>query len=78
MSRISIRETNRTIHWMEIYPVDSAFQRLNNRDQVIITHATYVCSQHLFELPLRMNGMDKTQFDHARFDLLPFVPYLFD
>ena len=24
-----------------------------------------VCGQHLFGLPLRMNGMHKTQFDHA-------------
>ena len=28
---ISIRETNRAIHWIVIYPVDSAIQRLNNR-----------------------------------------------
>ena len=38
--------------------------------QVDITHAPHVCSQHSFGLPLRMNGMHKTQFDHARFDLL--------
>ena len=30
----------------------------------------YVCSQHSFGLPLRMNGMHKTQFDHRCFDLL--------
>ena len=41
--------------------------------QVIITHASRKCSQHSFGLPLRMNGMLKTQFDHARFDLLPLV-----
>ena len=28
-----------------------------------------------FGLPLRMNGMHKTQFDHARFDLLPLVTW---
>ena len=39
--------------------------------QVVITHASHVCSQHSFGLPLRMNGMHKTQFDHARFDLYP-------
>ena len=39
--------------------------------QVDITHASHVCDQHLFGLPLRMNGMHKTQFDLARFDLLP-------
>ena len=33
--------------------------------QVVITHASHVCSQNSFELPLRMNGMHKTQFDHA-------------
>ena len=30
----------------------------------------YVCSQHPFGLPLRMNGMRKTQFNHRCFDLL--------
>ena len=25
--------------------------------QVIITHTSHVCSQHSFEIPLRMNGM---------------------
>ena len=38
---------------------------------VVITHASHVCSHHSFGLPLRMNGMHKTQFDHERFDLLP-------
>ena len=27
---ISVRETNWVIHWIEIYPVDSAIQLLNN------------------------------------------------
>ena len=27
---ISIRETNCTIHWIEIYPVDSAIRLLSN------------------------------------------------
>lgn len=36
-----------------------------------LTHASHVCSQHSFGLPLRMNGMHKTQFDRARFDFLP-------
>ena len=27
---------------------------------VVITHASHVCSQHSFKLPLRMNGMQKT------------------
>ena len=39
----------------------------------IFTHASPVCCQHLFGLPLRMNGMHWTQFDHACFDLLPLV-----
>ena len=29
--------------------------------QVVITHASHVCTQHSFGLPLRMNGMPKTQ-----------------
>ena len=37
----------------------------------VITHASHVCSQHSFGLPLRMSGMHKTQFDRARFDFLP-------
>ena len=41
--------------------------------QVVITHASHVCYQHSFGFPLRMNGMHRTQFDHARFDLLPLV-----
>ena len=41
--------------------------------QVVITHALQVCSQHSFGPPLRMNGMDRTQFDHACLDPLSFV-----
>ena len=41
--------------------------------QVVITHELLVSSQHSFGLPLRMNGMHKTQFDHVRFDLLSLV-----
>ena len=39
--------------------------------EVVITHASHVCSQHSFVLPLRMNGMHRTQFDHA---FWPFTP----
>ena len=38
--------------------------------QVVITHASHLCSQHSFGLPLRMIGMHRTQFDDARLDLL--------
>jgi len=41
--------------------------------QVVIKHASHLCSQHSFVPPLRMNGMHKMQFDHTRFDLLPLV-----
>ena len=41
--------------------------------QVVITHASLVCSQHSFWFPLRINGMHRTQFDPARVDLLPLV-----
>ena len=37
--------------------------------QVVIMHASHVCSQHLFGLPVRMCGMHRTQFDHTRLDL---------
>ena len=34
IQRISIREINRTIHWIEVYPMDSGIQPLNNRGLV--------------------------------------------
>ena len=45
----------------------------NPNPQVVITHASYVCSQHSFGLLIRMNGMYRTQFHHARLDLLSLV-----
>ena len=42
----------------------------NPKLQVVITHASHVCSQHSFGLQRRMNGTHRTQFDHARLDLL--------
>ena len=41
--------------------------------QVVITYASYVCSQHSFGLPVRMYGMHRTHFDHARLDVLSLV-----
>ena len=41
--------------------------------QVVVTHASHVCSLQSFRLPLRMNGMHITHFDHARLDLLSLV-----
>ena len=41
--------------------------------QVVITHASHVCSQLSFGLPLKMNGMHRTQFDHVRLDILSLV-----
>ena len=38
---------------------------------LVITHASHVCSYHLFGPPLRMNRIYRTQFEHARFNLLP-------
>ena len=45
--------------------------------QVVITHASYsyVCRQHSFGLPLRMYGMHRTHFDHARLDVLSLVTW---
>ena len=45
----------------------------NPNPLVVITHASYVCNQNSFGLSLRMNGMLKTQFDHARLVLLSLV-----
>ena len=39
--------------------------------QVVIMHASHVCSQCSFGLPLRMNWTNKMQFDHVCFDFLP-------
>ena len=36
-------------------------------------HAWHRCSHHSFRLPLRMNGMHRTQSDHTRFYLILFV-----
>ena len=41
--------------------------------QVVITHASHVYGQHSLGLPLRVSGIHKTPFDHARFDRLPRV-----
>ena len=38
--------------------------------KVVNTHASHVCSQHSFGLPLRMNRKHVTQFNHAHLDLL--------
>ena len=39
----------------------------------VITHVSHVGSQHLFGLPLRMNGMHRTQFDLMHLDLRSLV-----
>ena len=41
--------------------------------QVVVTHASHACNQHSVGLELRMNGMHRTQFDHARLDFLTLV-----
>ena len=41
--------------------------------QVVITHESHVRSQHLVGVPLRMNGMYRTEFDHAHFDRLDLI-----
>ena len=40
---------------------------------LLCVFCTTVCSQHLFGLPLRMDGMHRTQFDHSHSDLLSLV-----
>ena len=53
--------------------------------QVVITHASHVCSQHLFGLLLRVDGMRRTRvltirhvtaFEQNRFDLRSLSPAL--
>ena len=41
---------------------------INHNLQVVVAHALHVRSQHSFGLPLRMNGMHRTQFDHSWLD----------
>ena len=49
------------------------------KEPVIFISRLLLCMRRMyvanirFGLPLRMNGMHKTQFDHAHFDLLPLV-----
>ena len=38
--------------------------------QVVITHALHVGCHHLLGLPVRLNDMHRTQFDHMRLDIL--------
>ena len=40
--------------------------------QVVVTHASHLCSQHSFGLT-KNEWMHRTQFDHARLDLLSLV-----
>ena len=35
--------------------------------RAVIAYVSHVCSQHSFGLPLRINGMHRTQYDHVRF-----------
>ena len=42
----------------------------NPHFQVVVAHASLVCSQDSFGPPLRMHGMHKTQFDNECLDLL--------
>ena len=51
----------------------TATRGARNPNLQVITHASHVCSQHLFGIPLRMNGIHITQFDHARLDLQPLI-----
>ena len=41
--------------------------------KLLLCMASHVCSQHSFGLPPRMNGMNRTQFHHARLDFFPLV-----
>ena len=52
---------------------DFIFVARNPNLQVVITHAWRVYSQHSFGLPLRMYGVHRPHFDHARLDLLSLV-----
>ena len=42
----------------------------NSNLQVAVTHDWHVCSQHTLGLPLKMNGIHRTQSDHALLDLI--------
>ena len=49
----------------------SLFLARNFKLQVVIIHASHVCSQHSFGLPLRMNGTHRSlQLDHSHLGLL--------
>ena len=68
----------RSYHTTTVYRIDKNLLRApcgarNINLQVAVIHAQHVCRQHSFELPLTVNGMLKTQSDHARLDLPPLV-----
>ena len=45
----------------------------NSNLQIVITHASHVCSKLSFRPLLRMNGMQRMQFDHTAF--WPSIPH---
>jgi len=49
----------------DIYLLRAPLVARNPNLQVVITHTSDVYNQHLFGLPLRKNGMHRTQFKHA-------------
>ena len=58
------------IQWQQIFFVVGDKSSPQNL-LFVITHASHVCSQHLFGPPLRMNGTYRTQFEHTHSNLLP-------
>ena len=78
---INLRYARRGINWTR--------EARNHNLQVVITHASHVCSQHLFGLPLRVNSIEcvervfwpsvtwhVTAFEQNRFDLRSLSPAL--
>ena len=64
---------SQTLHYQQKFLLWVTRRARNPNLKVVITHTSHVCSQHLFGLPLRMNGVHRTQFDHSSLELLSFV-----
>ena len=79
--KIGYKKVNPVI-WQGVSKADVQLLRAtrgacNPNLQAVIRHASHVCSQHSFGLPLRMYGMHRTHFDHAYLDLVSLVIWTF-
>ena len=73
--RVPRMSTNQSFHCIAVSCLQLRATRgtRNPNVQVVSMHESPVCCQHSYGLPIRINGMQRTQLDHARLDLLSHV-----